>query len=921
MKRPPLGNRRGQCRGREALRSWASLGLLLTLFQAEVFPQARVDPVWATAADHDANVDSCAVWVAPDPGDSLLFVTEKDGDRLQVRHATTGEPYATMPYLGDVEDGTGPGEFNRPNGVWVVYHVPHAGGFSDVLIVTDQRNERVQILRLPELEYFGEFGTGEVGKGYGLAPYHDGTDFFVFVTDQEPPSAFPGKLKKYRMRPAGDLLGADLVLAAGEEDGEPSLHNVESIVADRALNRLHVCGDEGGDQNRLFTLDGTYTGIDYGDPQFEADQEGINLYLTGETSGYLVVSDQLQSGSPNEFEIFDRQTLASRGYFASPSTGALVTRNTDGAFLEQRPLPGFPDGAFYAVNDDRNVHAFDWTDVAEALGLELAPLDRPFGGTAVRAGPSASRAALWFHDGSWWGALEDGDGLVAARLQSGTFVVLSPLEGTAPALARATADNVLVLSAGGTPQVQLLEYRPALREYGAGSPPVALSEVQGTLVDMAVEERMDGGPRKGWILWVSDGTARVTWSGTSPGGVADFSTWGLDGSVSLGAAANVAPRLLHVPEWQSTVALWADTEDVVLRAHSDGDIPESWQPGESVVSGGFGSIAAAPAPGGRLFVLAREPDGACRIRMRAASAGAWTDVPVAGPVGEPALVVDPPSATLHLLHSKEVAGRRVLHGRQATLETLDFGPDRYLAGWPGVDLGAPVFPAEVPSEACDLVVACLGDDARGYFGRVALTREEDLQSPVTFGHSPPPGAEDVEPGTRLSFRITDALTGVDRESVRVFVNDLELAPTVRGVPGSTIVEAELPGAIVEPEAIIRIHARDLASPPNVMTPFEYVVGVTTTDSPVFLRGEINGDGGVDISDAVVILLALFEGSTVLACEDSADVDDSGDVNITDAVRLLSFLFLAGTAPVDPFPTCGQDATGDALPCSGEAPCP
>src|SRR5262249_47873634 len=144
---------------------------------------------------------------------------------------------------------------------------------------------------------------------------------------------------------------------------------------------------------------------------------------TGNARGYLIVSDQHTDGTPNQFEMFDRATLASLGNFESPAGGTLVTQNTDGAYLEQRPLPGFPDGIFCAVNNDHNCHSYDWTDIAEAMGLEIVPLDRSFEG---REGESSgvvapSRSALWFHDGSWWAALTLADSLSIARLEDGTF--------------------------------------------------------------------------------------------------------------------------------------------------------------------------------------------------------------------------------------------------------------------------------------------------------------------------------------------------------------------------------------------------------------------------------------------------------------------------------------------------------------------
>ncbi len=83
---------------------------------------------------------------------------------------------------------------------------------------------------------------------------------------------------------------------------------------------------------------------------------------------------------------------------------------------------------------------------------------------------------------------------------------------------------------------------------------------------------------------------------------------------------------------------------------------------------------------------------------------------------------------------------------------------------------------------------------------------------------------------------------------------------------------------------------------------------------VFVRGEANRDGSLNLTDAIAILDHLFRG-IALTCEDAGDVDDSGSLNLTDAVRLLGYLFQSGEPPAPPFPTPGLDPTSDALePC-------
>lgn len=82
----------------------------------------------------------------------------------------------------------------------------------------------------------------------------------------------------------------------------------------------------------------------------------------------------------------------------------------------------------------------------------------------------------------------------------------------------------------------------------------------------------------------------------------------------------------------------------------------------------------------------------------------------------------------------------------------------------------------------------------------------------------------------------------------------------------------------------------------------------------FIRGDSNGDGAVDIADAVHILLGLFAGLPT-DCDGARDVDDDGALQVTDAIVLLDFLFRGGAPPPEPFPLAGADPTPDALGCS------
>jgi hypothetical protein len=91
---------------------------------------------------------------------------------------------------------------------------------------------------------------------------------------------------------------------------------------------------------------------------------------------------------------------------------------------------------------------------------------------------------------------------------------------------------------------------------------------------------------------------------------------------------------------------------------------------------------------------------------------------------------------------------------------------------------------------------------------------------------------------------------------------------------------------------------------------------------LFIRGDCNTDGEVDISDAVFSLGALFLGDGDLPCGDACDANDDGTVDISDAIATLGVLFLGnGTIPPPGMNECGLDPTDDETRCTTFDECP
>lgn len=88
------------------------------------------------------------------------------------------------------------------------------------------------------------------------------------------------------------------------------------------------------------------------------------------------------------------------------------------------------------------------------------------------------------------------------------------------------------------------------------------------------------------------------------------------------------------------------------------------------------------------------------------------------------------------------------------------------------------------------------------------------------------------------------------------------------------------------------------------------MGAFPAGDALFIRGDSDRSGAVNLSDAVTTLLWLFRSREAPPCKDAADVDDNGLVNLSDAVRLLNHLFQGGPPPDPPYPEAGSDPTAD-----------
>jgi len=138
---------------------------------------------------------------------------------------------------------------------------------------------------------------------------------------------------------------------------------------------------------------------------------------------------------------------------------------------------------------------------------------------------------------------------------------------------------------------------------------------------------------------------------------------------------------------------------------------------------------------------------------------------------------------------------------------------------------------------------------------------------------------------------------------RLFVDAVEV--TDFQVMNATTIEANLPALGIS--ALVDLRMENRYDTIVLSDAFRYIIPVP------FIRSDSNRSGLVDLSDAITMLVYLFQGGTT-TCLDAHDSNDDGAVDLADIPYILGFLFLGGSPPPVPFPETGTDPTADDLRC-------
>lgn len=305
-----------------------------------------------------SNVDTIAFWEAPSASDSLMFVSSKSQELVEVwRYPfnTTGAEQTPLTHTC-LNDDT--------NGVVVDQE-------QDLLYVSVIDTDRICVFSLPDLSHVQ---TITAPKRLGSEP-----NLALLTTES-------GEKRLY----ASDddiVYQFDAVSGAYLGDFVP-LAGLETMVGDNLTHTLYI-PDEGG-RTGVYAYDADGNPLSgalskLGDSSiFDSDAEGIFVYTcpasgSGDDGrGFIVVSDQIDDADAgNDYEFFDRQTWAYLGKMKLTLPDGSHVYNTDGIASTQQDSTDYVGGLFAAIQDDAAVVGISWQRIVAATGLNCGDLPIP----------------------------------------------------------------------------------------------------------------------------------------------------------------------------------------------------------------------------------------------------------------------------------------------------------------------------------------------------------------------------------------------------------------------------------------------------------------------------------------------------------------------------------------------------------------
>ncbi|MBZ4191851.1 phytase [Niabella beijingensis] len=326
---------------------------------ATTAPDALKPAVVTDSTDFDT--DDPAIWINPaDASKSLVIGTDKE----------TGGGLFVFDLNGKIVNKfTG---MKRPNNVDIAYGFSYNGQLIDIAVATERETNKIRVFSLPELKPVDNGGldvftdTPERSP-MGIALYTRPSDHAIFAIVGRKTGPADGYLYQYRLTDSAGQLNAMLVRKFGKYSGKKE---IESIAVDNEPGYVYYSDEQYGVHKYYADpdkKDNTELAL-FGQSDFKEDIEGISIYKSTDSTGYLLISNQ----QANTFVVYKREGTNGRVHeHHKIAEIPLSTIESDGSDVTSINLgERFPKGLFVAMSNGKVFHYYDWSDIARKGGLQ-----------------------------------------------------------------------------------------------------------------------------------------------------------------------------------------------------------------------------------------------------------------------------------------------------------------------------------------------------------------------------------------------------------------------------------------------------------------------------------------------------------------------------------------------------------------------
>lgn len=314
-------------------------------------------PTLATATVAN-DPDDPAIWVSKSsPNTALILGTDKV--------ETSGALYV-FGLSGAIKQVITP--LDRPNNVDVEYGLMINGKPVDIAVVTERKQHRLRIYGIPADGGFlyeltpggvpvlsGE--TGQASEPMGIGLYRRPSDGAIFAIVAPKTGGRENYLWQYRLDDNGTGgVQATLVRRFGAFSGlgptPGEAGEIEAVAVDDAMGFVYYSDERFGIRKYAAdpaAADAARELAAFGTDGYLGDREGLAIFETGPTSGFIVSSDQVPGGT--RVMLYPREGTTA-GPHAHPRVGVVptVSDETDGLDVVSASLPGFPGGLLVMMN-------------------------------------------------------------------------------------------------------------------------------------------------------------------------------------------------------------------------------------------------------------------------------------------------------------------------------------------------------------------------------------------------------------------------------------------------------------------------------------------------------------------------------------------------------------------------------------------